>query len=119
MIRLAHGVKGRSSVSFPIRSRFARPLVLLALIGVFAGRLAAAPQSEQAASDPSAVTPAKLSYFTKLWQLDREGRVNKPGIALHRSNYGLMFSYNDRPNPAPLQEVDRPRRSSSPRSFSR
>jgi phospholipase A1 len=112
MIRLAHGVKGRLSVSFPARSRFARPLVLLALSVVFAGPLAAASQSDPPGSGPSAVASAKPaadekpSYFTELWQLDREARANKPGITFHRSNYGLMFSYNDDPNPAPLQEVD-------------
>jgi phospholipase A1 len=113
MIRLAHGVKGRLSVSFPARSRSARPLVILALIVVFAGPLAAVPQIDPAGSGPSAVTSAKSgtgqdkpSYFTELWQLDRETRADKPGITFHRSNYGLMFSYNDNPNPVPLQEVD-------------
>ncbi len=50
--------------------------------------------------------PARPSYFTRLWQLDRTARAGQPGITFHRSNYALMFSYNDRPNPAPLQEVD-------------
>lgn len=48
----------------------------------------------------------KLSYFTRLWELDKDARVGKPGVAFHRSNYALAFSYNDSPNPAPLQEVD-------------
>lgn len=112
MIPPAHGVKGRSRVKTPVRSRSARPIALLALLAVFASPLAASPQSDPNGSGQAAVTAAKRaseekpSYFTELWQLDRTARTAKPGITFHRSNYGLMVSYNDRPNPAPLQEVD-------------
>lgn len=74
---------------------------LLGLAGIFAllaGDLAALPE------DPAPAV--KPSYFTQLWQLDRTARAGQPGITFHRANYGLMFSYNDNPNPAPLQEVD-------------
>ncbi len=71
------------------------PAVIFALL---AGDLAALPE------DPAPAV--KPSYFTQLWQLDRTARAGQPGITFHRANYGLMFSYNDNPNPAPLQEVD-------------
>jgi phospholipase A1/A2 len=73
-------------------------LVPAAMVLALAGGLLAAP------GDPAPA--AKPSYFTRLWQLDRAARAGQPGITFHRSNYGLMFSYNDDPNPAPLQEVD-------------
>ena len=76
------------------RAVLVRALSILAL----AGGLAAAPEDPVPAAPPS--------YFTRLWQLDRAARAGQPGITFHRSNYGLMFSYNDSPNPAPLQEVD-------------
>lgn len=75
--------------------------ILLGLAGIFAllaVDLAALPE------DPAPAV--KPSYFTQLWQLDRASRAGQPGITFHRANYGLMFSYNDNPNPAPLQEVD-------------
>lgn len=49
---------------------------------------------------------AQTSYFTKLWELDKESRRGKPTILPHRPNYALVFSYNFLPNAAPLQEVD-------------
>jgi len=67
-------------------------LALSAALAALAGPLAAAPQ--------------KPSYFTDIWQLDREARASKPGVTFHRSNYALALSYNFTPNPAPLQEVD-------------
>jgi phospholipase A1/A2 len=73
-------------------------LVQAAMVLALAGGLLAAPEA--------AAPTAKSSYFTRLWQLDRAARAEQPGITFHRSNYGLMFSYNDDPNPAPLQEVD-------------
>lgn len=69
--------------------------VLIALTVFFSGGLSAAPAE-----------PQKPSYFTELWHLDKETRAGKPSITFHRSNYSLAFSYNDLPNPAPLQAVD-------------
>jgi len=89
-----------------------RPLFLIGLMAVLMGRLPAAPQTSPGDPAQTASTAAKSgdeekpSYFTELWQLDRETRAGKPGITFHRSNYALAFSYNSRPNPAPLQEVD-------------
>lgn len=70
-------------------------LALVVLGALFIGGLSAAPRD-----------PQKLSYFTELWQLDKEARAGKPWVTFHRSNYALVFSYNSSPNPAPLQEVD-------------
>jgi len=94
------------------RLRFEHQIILIVLVAVFAGRLSAAPQT--VAGDPGQAAVAKSasgdeekpSYFTELWQLDRKVRASKPGITFHRSNYALMFSYNDSPNLAPLQDVD-------------
>jgi len=93
------------------RLRLERSLVLSALMAAFAGGLLAAPQAGPGAQTQAAVAVkpadgAKPSYFTELWQLDPKTRVTKPGVTYHRSNYGLIFSYNDNPNPAPLQEAD-------------
>jgi phospholipase A1 len=66
---------------------------------------AAAPESRQAA-DSESKKGKKRSYFTELWQLDKETRAGKPWITFHRTNYALAFSYNSSPNPAPLQEID-------------
>ncbi len=82
----------------PDRSRTVLTLALLASLALPPARLAAAPQAAEAGT--------KASYFTELWQLDRAARASKPGITFHRSNAALVFSYNDRPNPAPLQAVD-------------
>jgi phospholipase A1 len=106
-------VKGRFRVSHRSRTRLERPIVLLGLMAALAGLLPAAPQADGSAQGSASVgsadkakPEAKPSYFTELWQLDRKNRASKPGITFHRSNYGLVFSYNDSPNPAPLQEVD-------------
>lgn len=83
----------------------APPLVGLAvgfaLMAAFSSGLLAGPQA--AAGAPA---QAKPSYFTSLWQLDPQTRPTMPGVTFHRSNYALVFSYNQFPNPAPLQEVD-------------
>lgn len=78
--------------------RFALPVVLVLLTAAFPGGLFAGPQE-------AAATP-KPSYFTTLWQLDREAGASLPGVTFHRSNYALVLSYNAFPNPAPLQAVD-------------
>jgi len=85
-------LKGRFRVAKEHRLSLGCPIALLALSAAFTGVLAAGPQ--------------KPSYFTEIWQLDREARAAKPGVAFHRSNYALALSYNFTPNPAPLQEVN-------------
>jgi len=78
----------------------------LALTLVFTSRLSAAPGDSRRAGDPEAGKETKLSYFTDLWQLDKEARAGKPSITFHRSNYALAFSYNTSPNEAPFREID-------------
>jgi len=84
-----------ASCEFPARTILAS----IALAAVLAAVLQAAPQTASG-------TEAKLSYFTKLWQLDEQARAGRPWVTFHRSNYALAFSYNFWPNPEPLQEVD-------------
>lgn len=100
-------------MSLPSRPRFGRSIVLLVLTAALAGLLPASPRADGTAQEAAAVKSAdeakpgaKPSYFTELWQLDPKARASMPGITFHRSNYALAFSYNDSPNPAPLQEVD-------------
>jgi phospholipase A1 len=88
-------------------------VTLTVLVAALAGGLMAAPQAASADRGQASVrTKAgpgdeeKPSYFTELWQLDRKARASQPGVTFHRSNYALALSYNFRPNPAPLQEVD-------------
>jgi phospholipase A1 len=90
-----------------------RSIVLFVLVASFSGWLLAAPQAASADTGQTAVAKSsesgnkeKPSYFTELWQLDSKARASQPGVTFHRSNYALAFSYNFRPNPEPLQEVD-------------
>jgi phospholipase A1 len=48
----------------------------------------------------------KTSYFSRLWELDKETRREKYVITPHRSNYILPFTYNFSPNVAAVQEAD-------------
>lgn len=66
------------------------------------GVLVAAAQAVQAAPASPTVKP---SYFTALWQLDRETGAGAPFLAMHRSNYALVVSHNSSPNADPLLEV--------------
>jgi phospholipase A1/A2 len=88
-------VKGRFSLSGIRRVSIGRRIVFMVLAAVVAGGLFAAPAD-----------PQKPSYFTELWQLDKDARAGKPWVTFHRSNYALAFSYNSSPNLAPLLEVD-------------
>jgi len=94
-------VKGRSRVRKISALPLVRLTVALVLMTAFASGLLAGPQA--AAGAPA---QAKPSYFTALWQLDPQTRPTMPGVTYHRSNYALVLSYNQFPNPAPLQEVD-------------
>jgi len=82
----------------------ARPVALrlLALLTCLAAVTAASAGGLPAAPGEK----AEPSYFTRLWHLDETERVGRPWITFHRPNYALAFSYNFRPNPAPLQAVD-------------
>ncbi len=74
----------------------------------FMERGSKADNSAVEAQDPTeASAPAKKSsYFTEIWELDKETRGKKHAITPYRSNFGLVFSHNSWPNPAPLQEVN-------------
>jgi phospholipase A1 len=99
-------VKGRFHMSTAGRILTRRSLVLIALAVALAGGLLAAPQEPADKSTPESANETKPSYFTELWHLDKEARAGRPWIMFHRSNYTLALSYNEYPNPAPLQEVD-------------
>ena len=45
----------------------------------------------------------KVSYLTKLWELDKEVPRGKYCFMPHRSSYILPFAYNDSPNKEPIQ----------------
>lgn len=78
---------------------------VMALLVLLAGSLSAS----SAATDDGTKTEVKRrkgSYFTELWHLDEAAREGRPWITFHRTNYALVFSYNNSPNPAPLQEAD-------------
>ena len=80
-------------------------LVLMTLTAGLAGGLAAAP------AGPAEERP---SYFTTLWQLGTADRGGQSAIAAHRSNYALVFSYNDLPNLAPWRALDPPKTLTKP-----
>lgn len=73
---------------------------------LLAGLLVTSLQSMPTPPSPGGEKAERPSYFTRLWQLDEAERAGRPWITFHRSNYALAFSYNFRPNPAPLQAVD-------------
>ena len=50
--------------------------------------------------------PEKISYFTRLWELEKETRRDEYAITPYRSNYILPFTYNDSPNSEPIREAD-------------
>jgi phospholipase A1/A2 len=89
------------------RSPFMRTAPALVILGALLsiGLSAASWDSSQTAGAGDA-KEKKLSYFTRLWQLDKEARKGQPGVTFHRSSYALAFSYNSSPNLAPLQEAD-------------
>lgn len=86
-------------------------LLVLFALSLAGGLPASSPDpsgapDQTAASKASAPDEAKPSYFTRIWQLEKATRAGKPGIAFHRSNYVLPFSYNFTPNPAPFLPID-------------
>ena len=54
---------------------------------------------------PESDKTVKVSYLTKLWELNKEVPRGKYSFMPHRSNYILPFAYNDSPNKEPIQEV--------------
>jgi phospholipase A1 len=87
------------------------PVICAALALVMLGTLVSiglsAADSGSAGSDKAEEGKAKkLSYFTRLWDLDKETRGERHAITSHRSNYALVFSYNSSPNLAAVQEAD-------------
>jgi phospholipase A1 len=81
-------------------------LALMMFGALLSGGLSAAGRESRQVVKSGDGKEKKLSYFTRLWELDKEAREGKHGITFHRSNYALAFSYNSSPNAAPLQEVD-------------
>jgi phospholipase A1 len=96
-----------------------RSFVFVVLVAVIAGRLLATAQA--APSDPGQATAGekskekeKPSFFTDLWQLDKETRGGSPSVTFHRTNYALGFSYNTSPNQDPWQALDPPKTMTKP-----
>ena len=48
----------------------------------------------------------RVSYFSRLWEMDEETRRGPFAITPHRSNYILPFTYNTSPNVAAVKESD-------------
>jgi phospholipase A1 len=79
---------------------------MITLAVVFTGGLSAVPPDSREPGKSEVKKEEKLSYFTELWQLDKEARAGRPSVTFHRSNYALAFSYNSSPNQAPFQEIN-------------
>ncbi len=47
--------------------------------------------------------PSGLSYLERSWELNENFKRGKYAIMAHRANYILPFSYNNRPNEAPIK----------------
>jgi phospholipase A1 len=88
------------------------PILLSALI--LASFAAAAseqhPDPEKSTKEESTPiqkdTGGEPSYFTRLWELDKNTRRGSYTITPHRSNYFLPFTYNCFPNRVPLRQAD-------------
>ncbi len=89
----------------PVISVIRQWSAVVALAIVLARPLSALPVAQSGAADPEE-KGRKVPYFTELWQLDEASREGRPWITFHRTNYALVFSYNNSPNPTPLQEAD-------------
>jgi phospholipase A1 len=90
------------------------------LAAIVPGVFPAAPRADAGDPAPASTTvgapagKAAPSFFSHLWHLDEETRTGRPAVTFHRSNYVLVFTYNDTPNEAPWaaltprQELVRP-----------
>ena len=58
------------------------------------------------AEKPPEEKTEKASYFSRLWELDKETRRNQYAISPYRSNYMLPISYNNSPNVDAVREAD-------------
>ena len=104
---------------FPLQARSETPRILAecAKIENDAARLKcydqlAGPKSAKdapvtgPAEKPPEEKPEKVSYFSKLWELDKETRRDQYAITPYRSNYMLPISYNNSPNVDAVREAD-------------
>jgi phospholipase A1 len=73
------------------------------LTGLKSGNIA--PVNESAEKAPEGKRE-KASYFSRLWELDKESRRRKNAITPHQSNYILPFTYNNLPNVDAVREAD-------------
>ena len=64
-----------------------------------------APENESAEKAPEGKRE-KPSYFSRLWELDKETRRMKFAFTPHRSSYVLPFTYNNSPNVAAVREAE-------------
>jgi len=71
-----------------------------------AGRAEARPAESEPLTKIPEKPPAEISYFSKLWELDKETRRGPYSIAPHRSNYILPFTYNNSPNADVIQQAE-------------
>jgi len=55
---------------------------------------------------PSPEKGKKVSYFSHIWELDPETRINRFPISPYRSNYILPYSYNASPNYDAVREAE-------------
>ncbi len=62
------------------------------------------PAAKTALEDSDA--SPELSYFTLIWELDKEARGKRHAIVPYNANYGLVMTYNTSPNFAPWLEVN-------------
>ncbi len=107
MILTSRSFAGRILDRSECRCLFMRTALAMVVLGaILSGGLSAASGDRGQTADAGAAKEKTLSYFTRLWELDKEARKGKRGVTYHRSNYALAFSYNSSPNLAPLQEAD-------------
>jgi phospholipase A1 len=76
--------------------------------------LPAAPRADPGDPAPAAATggppaeKARPSFFSHLWHLDDEDRAGRHAVTFHRSNYLLVFTYNETPNQVPWAAASPP-----------
>jgi phospholipase A1 len=104
-------------LSFPALAEMPRTIADCAKIESDAERLKcydqlAGPKATKEAAETGLTEKAleekrkKASYFSKLWELDKETRSHSFAITPYRSNYMLPLSYNNTPNVEAVREAD-------------